>query len=129
MRCVLVPAFTLAFAALAQSAAAQGPSQFDLVCHGLSAGVATEPGYGGGGPIGARFRVDVARNAFCVDACRVLMPITSASDDDVHVQVEDAAYVLMPAAHQFAYRRLGAKEAIGGGGCEVAPFSGFPADR
>ncbi len=126
MRPVLVPAFALAFAAVAGQAAAQAPAQFDLVCHGYSAGVATEPGLAPGGALTARFRVDTLHDRFCVDACKALMPISAIAGDEVQVQVEDAAYTLMPETRQFAYRSGGDLEAIGGGGCEVAPFSGFP---
>ena len=126
MRTVLVPAFALAFAAVAQSAAAQAPTQFDLICHGFSAGVATEPGLGRGGALTARFRVDTVHDRFCVDACKTLMPISAIAGDEVQVQVEDAGYTLMPETRQFSYRSAGEFEAIGGGGCEVAPFSGFP---
>ena len=128
MRPVLVPAFALAFAAVAHSASAQAPAQFDLICHGFSAGVATEPGLAPGRTLTARFRVDVAHDRFCVDACRRLMPISAITGDgdEVQVQVEDAGYTLMPQTHQFAYRSAGEVEAIGGGGCEVAAFSGFP---
>ncbi len=129
MRPVLVPAFALAFAALAQPAAAQAPAQFDLICHGFSAGVATEPGLAPGGTITARFRVDTVHDRFCVDACKSLAPISAITGDgdEVQVEVQDAAYTLMPETRQFAYRSGGEMEAIGGGGCEVAPFSGFPA--
>lgn len=128
MRRVLVPAFACAFAAVAGQAAAQAPAQFDLVCHGFSAGVATEPGLVRGGALTARFRVDTVGDRFCVDACRTLLPISAVAGDEVRVQVEDAAYTLMPQTRQFAYRSQGEAEAIGGGGCEVAPFSGFPKD-
>jgi hypothetical protein len=124
MRRVLVPAFTLALAAFAQAAHAQAPDQFDLICHGSAVGAAT--GFGRGGEIVARFRVDMLHDTFCVDACSKLMPISAIAGDEVQVQVEDAAYTLMPDAKQFAYRSEAEDEAFGGGGCEVAPFSGFP---
>lgn len=116
-------------------AASQPPQQFDLVCKGIT--VITSVGSPGSSkPYEKRYRLDIAKGKYCIDACiQGQSDLPEVTDRLIYLEKVKTTGRDAYSVSNFVNRQTGEHFALAiddrlginsKGKCEPQPFSGFP---